>query len=219
MPDSLYRPFRPSRPICRFEPITCATTLSSRLLTPTHYAVSRKHPGPHDTSRDPRRGSASGRPGSRGALAITSPSHAQASGPARSCCVLRPPRRDATWLAKSRFRRLSTLFAAPDRSADCVLTPHSSLRTSRMLLGHCASKCHHITAFGWWIMSASDHTTTCCAYVRPYSVTLILSFPRIADVVGGSSHSVRLHCTLPTCYTDPVMGACAFPPHCLGRVS
>ncbi|QRV91535.1 fatty acid elongase [Ceratobasidium sp. AG-Ba] len=29
---------------------------------------------------------------------------------------------------------------------------------------------------------------------------------RIADAVGGPSHSVKLHCTLPTCYTDPVMG-------------
>ena len=45
------------------------------------------------------------------------------------------------------------------------------------------------------------------------------SLCKIADAVGGPSHAVKLHCTLPTCYTDPVMGSDLHDIHDLRRRS
>ena len=45
------------------------------------------------------------------------------------------------------------------------------------------------------------------------------SLCKIADAVGGPNHAVKLHCTLPTCYTEPALGSDLHDIHDLRRRS
>ncbi|KAF8761667.1 hypothetical protein RHS01_00610 [Rhizoctonia solani] len=45
------------------------------------------------------------------------------------------------------------------------------------------------------------------------------SLCKIADVVGGPNHAVKLHCTLPTCFTEEVLGSDLHDVHDLRRRS
>ncbi|KAF8707918.1 hypothetical protein RHS03_03824, partial [Rhizoctonia solani] len=45
------------------------------------------------------------------------------------------------------------------------------------------------------------------------------SLCKIADAVGGPNHAVKLHCTLPTCFTEEVLGSDLHDVHDLRRRS